>query len=277
MFLSAILFAAMSLFSKALTGKGGAGMNAAEVVVFRFVFGSVVMLPLLRVPGARLMGVDKPGLIWRGVSGGFAVLAYFLAIQYTTLTNAVLLNFTSTIFGPLFSAIFLREKMNRNSGLLLVVAMFGMWMVTFKGYHRPGIGDAYGLASGILAGAALTAVRRLRQTETASSVFFYFSLVGAPVAALGMIGQPIHTPTATGWWLLVGMASTSVAAQMFMTYGYRFVRTAEGTLMTLSQIVYSAVFSLLIFHEPIAPTTIIGGALIMGSSAWAGMHRAPRA
>jgi len=264
MFLAALLFSLMTLTTKMLGNASWTKpLPTGEVTLARFGLGALAMMPLLWYRPARLLGRDRVGLVWRGLSGGLAVYTYFLAIRYTTLTNAVLLNLTSIVFAPLCAWAVLKERMGRAAGLGIVVAAVGIALVTRPRVDALRIGDLYGLLSGALAGAALTAVRRLRQEETASAVFFYFSLVGVPVSAATLIGSRLVWPDAMGWRLLIAMAGSSIGAQVLMTYGYRYVTTAQGVLITLSQIVYSAAAGAWLFAEDVVPATVVGALLIL--------------
>jgi drug/metabolite transporter (DMT)-like permease len=264
MILAAMMFAVMTTTTRMLSDPAWTRpLPTGEITLARFGFGALAMLPLLFVRSACLLGKDKRGLLWRGLTGGFAVYAYFLAIRHTTLTKAVLLNMTSVVFAPLFAWVLLREKVRSGALMGIGLAIAGILLVTRP---QPGavlIGDAYGLLSGILAGVALTAVRRLRQQETAPAVFFYFSILGIPVSLLAMLGTPLVAPDAMGWRLLIIMSASSIAAQVLMTYGYRYISTSEGVLITLSQVAYSAVAGALLFREPIPGLTIAGAALIL--------------
>lgn len=264
MVLAAMMFAVMTVTTKMLANpRWTSPLPTAEITLARFAFGALAMAPLLFVRSARLLGQDKRGLVWRGLTGGLAVYAYFLAISHTTLTKAVLLNMTSVIFAPMFAWLFLRERITRTALLGITLAVVGVLFVTRPRPSALVIGDAYGLLSGVLAGMALTAVRRLRQQETASAVFFYFSLVGIPVSLIAMIGSQPVWPDAMGWRLLLIMSASSIGAQVLMTYGYRYVTTSEGVLITLSQIAYAAIAGAVLFDEPVAAMTIIGAGLIL--------------
>lgn len=268
MFASGILFGVMALGARMTSRHGAAWVPAAEVTFARHLFGAVAMLPLLAVPRARLLGHDRVGLLWRGLSGGVAVYLYFVALHHTTLTHAVLLNLSSVVFGPIFSAILLKERINRRTAIAITVASVGIVLITRPEAHGSVMGDLYALASGILAGSAITAVRRLRQNETAASVFFYFSIIGMPIAVLGFGTQRPIWPQPAGLWLLALICVSSLFAQLLMTYGYRFIRTAEGVVVTLSQVVFTAVMGVLLLHEPLCGATLLGGALILGSALW---------
>lgn len=264
MFLAAVFFAVMTTTTKMLGNPTWTRpLPTAEITLARFAAGTLVMLPLAFYKPARLFGVDRKGLLWRGLTGGVAVYTYFLAIRHTSLTNAVLLNLTSVVFAPIISWVHLGERPGRWTVIALLVAAVGIALVIRPDFGRIRVGDVYGMLSGMLAGLALTAVRRLRREETAAAVFFYFSLVGMPIAMAAGIGSPFVTPDRNGWTLLLIMAGSSIAAQVLMTYGYRYLTTAQGVLITLSQIVYSAAAGAVLFAEPIMFPTVMGALLIL--------------
>jgi drug/metabolite transporter (DMT)-like permease len=260
-----MLFAAMTICTKAL----GQTLPAAQITLFRFVFGTLVMLPLLRHPRAQLLGHDRWSLVWRGVSGGLAVYFFFLSIHHTALTHAVLLNYTSIIFAPLCSALTLRERLHGRAVAAILTAVCGIVLITRPEFGALRIGDLYGLLSGMMAGTAITTIRKLRRTETAWSIFFYFSWIGIPLSLLFGLSQPMTWGLSPGvWGLLLGMACSSVAAQILLTYSYKYLRTSEGVLMSLSQIVYTAFAGALLFGEALTFSTLLGGALVLGAAIW---------
>jgi drug/metabolite transporter (DMT)-like permease len=274
MFLAGFLFAIMGLTTKMTHSPAMVGRQipAVEVAFCRFAFGLLAMLPLQGRRGIQLVGRDRRGLLKRGIWGALAVFFYFLSLQTTTLTHAQLLNYASMVFAPLFSLLLLNERLPRRAVTAIFVAVGGICLITLQGGFAGGLnlGDGYGLLSGILAGASITEIRRLRQTETAWSVFFYLCIVGLPVtggAAL-LLGQPFVMPTAAGWWVLLGLAASSVGGQILLTFGYKYVRAGEGGLITMSQLVYSAFAGVLLFHEPLTALTLVGAGLILGSALW---------
>jgi drug/metabolite transporter (DMT)-like permease len=277
MLIAAAVFALMSASAKMTGSPGPQFVPAGQVTFFRFLFGAVVMLPLLRKPRVRLLGQDRAGLMWRGFVGGIAVYAYYVALQRTTLTHAVILNFTAVIFGPIFSPIQPRERLTWRSVVAISIAFVGIALIVKPDVSGFRDGDVWGLISGVLSGLAVTAIRRLRRTETASAVFFYFCVVGMAVSAPGCLGGAAIWPAWAAWRLLLVIGVTSVVAQLLMTFGYGHVRTAEGVLIMLSQIVYTTVADLVLFHAPLVPTTALGAACVIGSSVWVAVAARPDA
>jgi len=282
MFLAGFLFAIMGLTTRMTHAPEIVGrvLPASQVTFCRFAFGVLAMLPLQGRRGIQLLGMDRRGLLKRGIWGGCAVFFYFLSLQTTTLMHAQLLNYASVVFAPLFAYLLLHERLSTRAAMAILIACGGICLITLQGGRLSGlnVGDAYGLLSGILAGAAITEIRRLRQSETAWSVFFYLSLVGLPIATVAalLMREPFVLPTAAGWWVLFTMATSSVGAQILLTYGYKYVRAGEGGLVTMSQLVYSAVAGMILFHESLTVWTLVGAALILGSALWINMTREPR-
>ena len=270
MFTAALLFAGMVILAKA-AGKPLAGrpIPSAEIAVARWVFGLLAIIPLHGRWGIDLLGKDRRGLLMRGIYGGVAVYTYFFAIENTSISHAVFLNYTSLIFAPLFAFFMLKERVSRGTIGAIGVAALGIYLVTAGNEGVSHLsGDLAGLASGALAGAALTEVRRLRQGESAWSIFFYLSLVGLPIALIACLFRHPVMPTSMGWVLLIGMAACSIGAQLLMTYGYKYVRSAEGGVMGLSQVVYTTMAGWLLFAEPVSPSAMAGGALIFTAALW---------
>jgi drug/metabolite transporter (DMT)-like permease len=266
---SALLFAAMGAFTKAAMRVPG--LPGGAVACFRYSFGLAVLLALHRTMGADLLGTDRKGLLWRGLFGGFASVLFFLGIEYTSLTNATLLNYTSIIWAPLVAVFTLHERIGRRGALAILVAVVGVLLVTRpEAGQSLRLGDAIALLSGVLAGGAIVQIRRLRQGESSFAVFFYFNLLGLPVSLLALLlgNKPLVFPQMLApYLLLVGMGITSVAAQLLMTYGYREMTAAEGSLLTLTSVMFSALLAWFIFGEPLSATTVVGGLLILFGAA----------
>ena len=270
MFLSALLFACMFLCARAcsLPAFVGRPLPSGQVTLARWVIALAVLIPMHGRRGIDLIGNDKRGLLFRGISGGLAVYFLFLALSLTSVTHAVILNYTSLVFGPLFAYLFMHEKLTRRSAQALPIALVGILFITrpTSGSFQPG--DFYALLSGILAGAAISEVRRLRKTESAWSIFFYLSIIGGLMALPGVLAGGWVYPTIRGWIILSVMGLAGVGAQLFMTYGYKYVRTAEGGLLMLSQIVYSSLAGVWLFGEALKLNTLAGGALVLCAALW---------
>jgi len=233
-----------------------ARLSGGEVAFLRFAF---MLLPLLAVPRLARRAVEFQRLdllIYRGVFGGLAVLLYFLAMAHIPVGVATLLTYTAPVFSVTFAALFLGERADRRLLVPLVAALVGMALAAGGagaggtagaggGFLSLGRWEVVGMVSAVFSGAALAAIRAARRTESSWSVYGSFSLCGllstAPFALAGF-----QRPTPREWLLLLGVGLSSVAAQLLMTYAYRWATNLEaGVLSQLTpalSILFGAVF-----------------------------------
>ncbi|HEX9940984.1 MAG TPA: DMT family transporter, partial [Thermoanaerobaculia bacterium] len=227
MALSAVCFAVMALAAKL----AAAGLSGSEVAFFRFAF---MMLPVLLVPPLARKAVMFQRLdllFYRGVFGGTAVLLYFLAIEHVPVGIATLLNYSSPVFSVAFAALFLGERVDRRLVLPLAAALVGMALAAGGGAGlgelRFGVWEGVGLASAVLSGAAVTAIRAARRTESSWAIYGSFTLFGLlATAPFGLAG--FRAPALRQWLLLAAVGACSVVAQLLMTYAYRWVTNLQA-------------------------------------------------
>ena len=126
--LSELCFTISTIFSKLLTNTSN--ISAMEVTFGRFFLGLIVVSITVYKKSISLVPNKVSLLIWRGVLNTIAVILFFLASQYTTITNTHMLNMTYPFFIFLFSPFFFRsEKISPWMYLILAAALWGIWLV----------------------------------------------------------------------------------------------------------------------------------------------------
>jgi drug/metabolite transporter (DMT)-like permease len=211
----------MGVCTKLATQKtlGAPLLPASEIALFRYACGVLCLLALARITSTDLLGRDRIGLLWRGISGGIASTAFFIGIQATSLTHATLLNNSYVIWASIFAIFTLGERLRMAGFASVLAALAGVALVTNPAFGHVRAGDVVSLFSGIMAGVAVVQVRKLRRSESSLAVFFYFNLIGLPIALASIL--PTHTqlvvPAPAQWLVLAGVGITSVGGQLLMT------------------------------------------------------------
>jgi drug/metabolite transporter (DMT)-like permease len=264
MALSSVCFAVMALAAKLAAG----GLSGDQIAFLRFAF---MLLPLLLIPGVarEAMTFQRLDLLfYRGVFGGTAVLLYFLAIAHIPVGIATLLNYSAPIFSVTFASFFLGERADRRLLLPLAAALAGMALAAgggegLRGPFRFGVWEAVGLASSVLSGAAVAAIRAARRTEGSWAIYGSFTLFGLLAAApFGLAG--FRPPTPTQWLLLGVVGIMSVIAQLLMTYSYRWVTNLQAGVIAQLTVVLTLLFGVAFLGDRLSPLQVFGCLLALG-------------
>lgn len=261
---SALCFAVMAFAAKLAAER----LSGSQIAFVRFAF---MLLPVVLIPGVARKAVEYQRLdllAYRGLFGGTAVLLYFVAIANIPVGIATLFNYSSPIFSVPFAAFFLGERVDRRLLIPLAAALSGLFFVATAGEGALslldlGVWEAVAVGSSVLSGAALTAIRAARRTESSWAIYGSFSLCGllatAPFAIPGF-----QAPTPWEWFLLAVVGGTSVVAQLLMTYAYKWVTNLQAGVISQLTVVVSMLLGVLFLGDRLTGLQVLGSALALG-------------
>lgn len=226
---AAVLFGLLAALTRITTQHG---FSASQIAVVRFAVGlGLAGLWFASRPGT-FAPVQHRLLITRGALGGLAAFLYFVALSRIPAGEATLLNNTFPIWGTLLASFTLRERPTAHIAIGLGLASVGVFLVLrdSAAHIALGWGEAAAIASALLAGGAVTAIRALRATDNAPTIFFAFCLGGLLVSCPFALGP---WPTAPVAWViaLLGVGGTSFGAQLLMTQSYGSLTVPEAALL----------------------------------------------
>lgn len=261
---SAVLFGAMAFAAKLASAR----LSGAQVAMIRFATG---LLPALLIPRYRRSALTFQRLdllFYRGFFGGLAVLCYFVAIEHINVGVATLLNYTAPLFSGIFSILFLHERISPKVLLPMPVAFAGVFLVVHA-HARPGdiLGfgtwELVGLASAVLSGAAVTAMRAARQGENSWAVYTSFCLLGLLLTAPFAIAT-WRNPTAGEWVSLGATSLFAIGAQLLLTFSLRWVDAMTVGVISQLAVVVAMLLGVTVLGEHLSTMAIAGAALTMG-------------
>lgn len=246
--LSAFFFVSMNLFVK-LSGD----LPTFQKVFFRNAIAAVFAFIILIKNKAPLKPAAKGNLkylILRTVCGLLGVICNYYALDRLVLSDAAILNKMSPFFTIIFSFIIVKERPKTFQWLTVAGAFFGALFVIKPSFSNTALVPALiGFMGGACAGAAYAFVRKLGQLkENRAYIVFFFSffstLVVTPIVIIGYKAMTV--------WQLIFLLSAGLCAafaQFSVTAAYSCAPAKEISVYDYSQIIFAAVFSLIIFSE----------------------------
>ena len=251
MLFASFCFAIMGAFAKELSGS----MDSLEVVFFRNLVGVILLLiTFLKMPVTQVGG--KPFLLlFRGLMGFSALVAFFYNIAHISLADAMTFSRTSPMFTAILAFWFLKEEIGKKEILALAIGFFGIILIMKPNGFQLELTDILGLLSGVGAALAYTSVKELKKYYDTRVIVLSFMLVGTIGPILLMLFNDIINveflkvefimPDFNMWILIIGLGISATIAQVYMTKAYGTTKAGIVGAVSYSNILFSLVVGLL--------------------------------
>ena len=261
--LAAFFFSAMSVFVR-LAGD----VPTMQKAFFRNIVAAVVAVIILLRSGKEISLPKKSlaTLLMRSIFGTIGILANFWAVDHLGIADANMLNKLSPFFAILMSIFILGEKPNRIEWISVVLAFIGAAFVAKPSSGIVSLPALIGILGGFTAGTAYTYVRRAGlQGVRGPIVVAFFSTFSTLVLLPNLLMN--FAPMSAGQFLFLLLAGCSAAGgQLSITAAYQHAPARDISVFDYSQVVYAAVFGLLLFGEIPDVWSIIGYVIIIGTA-----------
>jgi len=207
-----------------------------------------------------------PLLLVRAVCGTLGIFCNFYAVDHLVLADATILNKMSPFFAIFFSLFLLKERASLFQYCAVAAAFFGSLLIIKPGLSAASVPAFIGLAGGMGAGAAYTAVRALsKRGEQSARIVFFFSLFSVCTTLPFFI---IQYRSMAFWQLacLIGAGAAATLGQFGVTLAYANAPAKEISVFDYTQVLFSALLGFFFFGQIPDWLSVIGYMIICGVS-----------
>ena len=312
MLISATGMGLVPLFSRWATRTdmfdGLQGLNAGDSVgalmatgrmTMGLIFFTILLFATHKVGVFKRMKVT-PAIILGGVMIGLSLACYVTATLLTTVANSVLFIYTGPVICILLARIFRKEPMSVLQWICLVAViigtLFGNNIIGFTEngfeisfslemstpeYPQKGIGDIFGLLSGVFYGSSMFFNGYRKDADTTARGVWNFLAAALAALAVTLIMNFLGTSgvVPSNWALNVHLTpfnwvgafllfifSGAVALGMLLVAG-RNLPAADYGCIAYWEVPVALFVGLVVFGEALTVNTIIGGVLIIAGGA----------
>jgi drug/metabolite transporter (DMT)-like permease len=272
--ISALLFAAMSAFVRQLGDVAPVG----QMVFFRSACAIPPVLLIYALRGELMTAVRtrRPlGQLGRGALSVAGMFTNFSSLTRLPLADATAISFASPLITVALAAVILKETVRLYRWSAVLVGFAGVIVMLIPHFDLSHYATA-GAASVATAGSifAITAAfcnagtviqtRRLAQSETTSSIVFYFSLV---TALAGAVTLPFawHTPTGSELVMLISLGVFGGIAHIFLTESYRHATASVIAPFDYSAMLWALLLGYWVFGELPSALVYLGASIVAGA------------
>ena len=260
--MSAFGFAMMSAFVK-LSGD----LPSFQKTFFRNITSCIIAFILILINKESFFGKleNQKTLILRSVFGTLGIVFNFYSIDKLVLSDANMLNKLSPFFVIIFSALFLKEKINIKQGLAIIVAFIGALFIIKPQFNFDIIPSLIGVLGAICADAAYTCLRALGGKEKYYTIVFYFSFFSTiAILPFMLIVYKEMSMLQLVYLILAGIFAS--IGQFGITIAYKYAKAKEISIFDYSNIIFSAIISIVLFNVIPDYLSVIGYIIIFAVS-----------
>ena len=261
--LSAAGFAGMSAFVK-LAGD----LPSFQKVFFRNLVSTVMALYLIIKHKGSFTGKkeNRKLLLMRSLFGTLGVIFNFYAIS-----DANMLNKISPFLVVILSAVFLKEKINTKQISMIIIAFIGALFIIKPTFSVQVIPYLIGILGAICAASAYTCLRAIGNKEDYYTIVFFFSVfsIVSILPIVVMVYEPM-TLMQLVYMLMAGVCAS--IGQFGITLAYRFAPAKEISIFDYTNIIFSAILSIVIFGAYPDRWSILGYCIVFAAALYMFMY-----
>tara|TARA_Y100000746_G_scaffold42622_1_gene32079 strand:+ start:76 stop:924 length:849 start_codon:yes stop_codon:yes gene_type:complete len=207
-----------------------------------------------------LIGV--PGVIYATL---YAIthVCFVYSIQYTSVSNTLVIVASAPIFSAILSIIFLKEQPSLFTWLIIFIALVSMFIIGWGSYSTTGVfGDIMALIVAIAMGSGGVLVRYFKNIDLVPACF-----VGCILAGLYTLPFQIEFDLTSIQILYLSLMCFVILPIPFiiMTIAPKYTPAYQVSLVFLLESVLGSAWVWIVINEVPSLNTIIGGAILLSS------------
>ena len=266
----AIVFVATFGFasSHGMVRQVSSDLHAFEIVFFRNLLGSLVLLPWFVRSGITPL---KTRQLWLHVIRvGISIVstfAFYMALIIAPLAQVTALSFLGPIIGAFLATLFLGEVVRIRRWAAILFGFAGTFIVLRPGVGTIEFGAVLALASAIGWGFSMTLVKFLSRTESSVTIMSYNIMLMTPLSLLAAL-YVWQWPTWTHLMWLGAIGLITTAAGLAFTQAIKDSAINVVVPLDFFRLIWIAIIGFVFYGEVPTIFTWIGGAMIFGSATY---------
>ena len=209
----------------------------------------------------------QPALFARSFFGFVGVIMLFYATANARQADIAILSRTSPIWTTVFAALILKEKISKVQVPVIALCLAGTVVAMRPSFDSNILPLLLAAATAVSSGLAYTMIAFCKGKVHPLTVIFHFSLFST-VAGFFLMLPTFTMPTFRDVIMLILIGVFAAGGQIGLTFAYQKAPASEVSIYDYVGIVVSMLIGNLVFGEPLAASSILGGVLITSSALW---------
>jgi len=268
-FFPAILLTAVA----AIWGGGFASMKGPlerldvnSFLTWRF---GIATLVLIAIRPSVLRKINFPFLKKGALIGFFLGTGYIFqsfGLSLTTVSNTGFITGLYVVLTPVVAAIFLKKNITLIEWFAVLIATVGLALLSFNGF-KFGIGEFLVLISALLFALHIVALGEWSKGLDTYALTVLQMGTCAVVTFIASFKSGFKAPPDSGVWFSIIFTAIFASALAFIiqTWAQSFIAPSSVAVILAMEVVFAAVFGIVLLSEPLTLRIGLGGLLVLAS------------
>lgn len=262
--LATIIFGSTGVFVK------NANLPATTISFFRAGIPFIALLIFYLYIGNIPKIQGSKTIIGASVVNAIRLVFYLAAFAYTSMSNIAIIIYTWPVFGVIFSAIILKERVAKRTWSLILLSLLGILLI-YVGHDlnftdKDFIGLSSALISALLYSIVPVLIKKDEKKFDHLGMVYYQNLVAAIVFfPFLVLLKPFPTVAQFSWGISYGILIGLIGFSLFFS-ALRKIKAHKAITLTYVEVISALFFGVVIFSETITWNMIAGAVLIFISA-----------
>ncbi len=260
--LAALTFSVMGMLIKLL----GQRYSPIEVAFFRSFLGIIPLLPFIVEGGFGALRTAHPFQhLFRGTLGVVGMFMGYWSVTKLPLALSTAVSFTAPLYMIFMAVLFLGETVRWRRGTATFMGFLGVLVIVRPFDGQISLPMAVALAGAFLSACTITLIKKMSGTEKPATIVFYLSVISTVVSGIPLIFV-WQTPDGFDLLLFLATGLSGGAGQVMITQAYAEGEATAVAPIDYLRLLFAILFGFFIFGEIPTRYTLIGSAVIIGST-----------
>lgn len=239
------------------------GIPVFEKLFFRTFFGLVICLILLQKNHVSVKGINRVGLVGRGLTGLLSTFLYYIALSHAPMAETVTLSNLYPFLLAILCAVFLKEKIHWYHLTALCLSFAGAVFIIRPGFHEINFYYIIALLSALFMAVTYTFLKKVRETDHPQVIVLWYSTICCLGCVPVMFFENLVIPSPFQLFQLTSLGIVATVFQLLMTAAYKYAPASELSIYSYASIIFSAILGFFIWGEVPVIFTVVGVVLIL--------------
>jgi len=244
----------------------GERLQVQEIVFFRFLFSTLVLLPFMLPKGAKYFKTSKPGLhLSRGLIGAIALGLAAWGVTKLPLSTVATLGFTQPLFFLPLAVLFLKEHLDWQRVVATIIGFIGVAIIINP---TDGVFNAYILipiAATIMFAILDVYAKKMVAHDSKWTLMFYFGLATTILGAIpAFLVWQVPTVEELFFLFLLGVGANLIQVCLYMAFSATDAVALSPFKYT--ELIFASFFGFVFFGQLPAWQILIGAGFIIAGT-----------